>query len=73
MVQFDARGQDLGKKRGCEDRHGHTSAVAVQIEGGMENEEKKVGEKRSYDGIGNSRDRSRRRILRFLLASLICA
>lgn len=37
------------------------------------NEYEVEGEKRSYEGIGNSRDLSRRRILRFLRASLICA
>jgi hypothetical protein len=46
-------------------------AVAVQEVEGMNMKGQARG--KSYEGIGNSRDLSRRRIVRFLRASLICA
>ena len=59
----DSLRRDFGQKKRRKDRHGKRMPWRSG-EGRM---------RRSYEGIGNSRDLSRRRMVRFLRASLICA
>ena len=65
----DSLRRDFGQKKRRKDRHGKRMPWRSG-EGRMRRE---ASERRSYEGIGNSRDLSKRRMVRFLRASLICA